>query len=98
MKNIMDKYDKCDFELLLKKTAFSRDVALLLYEEGTLSHGQLCEKLNKTKQNLSNAINRIEPFDVLNTRKIGKNVYYSLTYKGNKFVVYIKKEIELKSL
>lgn len=83
---------KKDFELLLTKSKHSIEIATILFIKGTLTHDELASALNIKKNNLSNIIRKIEPFDILFIRRIGRNVYYSLNVKGNKFCDFIKKE------
>lgn len=84
--------DKYYFDLLMEKCSLSIEIVKKLKDNETLTHNELSKSLNKSKQNLSNTIRKIEPFGILLIRRIGKNVYYSLNFKGYQFYDYFSQD------
>ena len=85
-----DKYYEKDFETLLAKLKHSIKIASILSKEETLTHCELADRLGIKKNNLSNVMQKIELFNIVFARRIGRNVYYSLNAKGQKFYEYVK--------
>lgn len=83
------KYGDQDYKNLLAKSKHSIGVAEILYKNGTMNHNELAKALGIKKNNLTNVIKKLEPFDILFFRRIGKNVYYSLNAKGYEFYDFI---------
>lgn len=84
------RYSEAEYAALLSKSKYSMKIAEILCEKETLKHEELRNALNIKPNNLSNVIRKIEPFDILFIRKIGKNVYYSLSPKGYEFYEYVQ--------
>ena len=84
------RYSVEDYKLLYKKSKYSIDVTKKLYELGSITHQKLSDSLNIKKNNLSNIMRKLEPFEIVETERIGKNVFYSLSAKGYEFFEYIE--------
>ena len=89
------RFSEEDYKKLIAKSKYSIKIASELAEYGTLNHQDLCKHLGIKPNNLSNIIRKIDMFDVLFIRKIGKNVYYSLTTKGYEFKEYAKDKFSI---
>ena len=83
------KYGEKDYELLFKKSRYSIEITNMLFNCGTMTHQKLSDKLGIKKNNLTNIVRKLDPFEILFVRKIGKNVFYSLNAKGVEFYKYI---------
>ena len=85
-----DNYYEKDFETLLAKSKHSIEIVSILNDEETLTHNELAKRLGIKKNNLSNVMSKIGLFNIIFARRIGRNVYYSLNAKGQRFYEYIK--------
>ena len=90
----MTNYDRNDFKLLVRKCSLILKITDILDKEGCLTHNELAKRTGKSIQSLSNAIRKIDPFGVLFIRRIGKNVYYSLNFRGNLLKDYLSNEVQ----
>lgn len=85
------KYGEEDYNLLFCKSRYSIIIVNYLYsQKSPINHQRLADFLKIKKNNLSNIIRKLEPFDIIFAQKIGKNVYYSLTAKGIEFYDFIQ--------
>lgn len=96
------KYNTADYDALLSKSKHSITIANVLNSsDDVVQHDALREAIGIKKNNLSNVIKKIVPFDILFITKVGKNVYYSLTPKGYEFRKYalekMKRPVQVKT-
>lgn len=84
------KYGKEDYDLLIAQSKYSILISEFLSKNGPKNHGEICDVLKIKKNNLSNIVRKLEPFNIFTIRRIGKNVYYSLNFKGLEFLSYAK--------
>ena len=89
------RYGEEDYKALLSRSRYSVEISKVLFDKVTLSHNELCEAVKIKKNNLSNIVKKLAPFEILFVRKIGKNVYYSLSPKGFEFYKYFKAQEEM---
>ena len=89
------RYGEEDYKALLSRSRYSVEISKVLFDKITLSHNELCDAINIKKNNLSNVVKKLAPFEILFVRRIGKNVYYSLSPKGFEFYKYFKAQEEL---
>ncbi len=82
------RYGDEDYKALLSRSKYSVEISKVLFDKDTLSHSELCDAIKIKKNNLSNIVKKLEPFGILFVRRIGKNVYYSLSPKGFEFYRY----------
>ena len=89
------RYGEEDYKALLSRSRYSVEISKVLFDRVTLSHNELCEAIDVKKNNLSNVVKKLAPFEILFVRRIGKNVYYSLSPKGFEFYKYFKAKEEM---
>ena len=89
------RYGEEDYKALLSRSRYSVEISKVLFDRVTLSHNELCEAIDVKKNNLSNVVKKLAPFEILFVRRIGKNVYYSLSPKGFEFYKYFKAQEEM---
>lgn len=89
------QFSEADYKALLSKSQYSVRISKILRSKKTLTHDQLRQELGIEKNNLSNIIKKLEPFDIIFARKIGKNVFYSLSPKGIEFYDYVKAQDQI---
>lgn len=84
------KFDCKDYEDAFSRSKHTSKIVEILKEYKVLDHNELALKLGIEKNNLCNVIKKISCYELVVTRRIGKNVYYSLSFKGSDCFEYYK--------
>ena len=79
-----------DFQREYKHIKHLTEIVVLLNLYGSLTHSEICEKLQFNAPTLTEIIKKIMPTKTINVTSAGKYKLYSLTDKGRKLVIYLR--------
>lgn len=81
-----DRYEREDLGEAMRKSGYAAAICRNLWEKGRMTHKELAAQLGISESNLSNHLNRIRPFRIVEESKLGLFVFCTVSKRGVKML------------